>query len=232
MDLTRIHSNMISGLTSEEVSFLEMLTHQKNNIDQFTGLEFQATNSKDDDSLTFPELDDDVVKEIIKLEKEAENKSTGYQTNFYVNKFKQFLRENNIPDCIETMPERYLGSYLRFWYSRLRKADGTQYAPSTLICARAAIQRHMLSHDCSFNIIDGEHFRQANFTLKSVIAMKLREKVSISKNGSKFQALEDGDLTKLQAYFTRSNPVRLQHEVFFPYTLPFRISRTRVVAQY
>ena len=84
MDLTRIHSNMISGLTSEEVSFLEMLTHQKNNIDQFTGLEFQATNSKDDDSLTFPELDDDVVKEIIKLEKEAENKSTGYQTNFFM----------------------------------------------------------------------------------------------------------------------------------------------------
>lgn len=53
------------------------------------------------------------LTEIDSLEKETLNKSTGSQTNHYEGKFKEFLRENGLPN-IETMLERFLRSYLHF----------------------------------------------------------------------------------------------------------------------
>lgn len=216
MDITRIHSEMISGLDSDELSFVELLTHTNmNDIDQFTGLPFETTRSNENNISTadFPELNENILSEIDSLEKEAMNKSTDSQTKHYIGKFKGFLRENTLPDSIETMPERFLGSYLRFWYSKMRKSDGSMFAPSTMICARAAVQRYMENVGRNVNIIDGEHFKQANKTIKSIIALKLKEKASISQNT--FEALENDDLLKLKKYFSRDDPVRLQHEIFF-----------------
>ena len=67
------------------------------------------------------------------------------------------------------------------------------------------------------NIFDGEHFKQANKTMKSIIAptCKLKGKASTSQNA--FQALETDDLLKLKLrkqHFSRDDPVRLQHEIF------------------
>ena len=121
MDITRIHSEMISGLNSDELSFVELLTHtDMTDIDQFTGLPFERKNLQEDKVSTadFPELDENILIEIDALEKEALNKSTDSQTNHYAVKFKGFLRENSLPDSIETMPERFLGSIYAFGIPR------------------------------------------------------------------------------------------------------------------
>jgi hypothetical protein len=70
-------------------------------------------------------------------------KRTLAQTKLYSERFRTFLLKHGLPINFENIPERYLSQYLRFFYSELRKEDGSFYSPPSLICIRAAIHRHL-----------------------------------------------------------------------------------------
>lgn len=188
LNLSKIKGNQISGLSSENLNFLEILTNDDTNnyvYDQFTGLTDSQTaeiieSTADFDDTSYPDLSDEIMREIAKTEEDAKNKRTSDQTKQYVSKFKSFLRDEKLPTNIEEMPVKYLSQYLRFWYSKLSRQDGNFYSPSTLICMRAGIHRY-LSADIGrqVNILKDVEFNQANNMIKCMIAKYRRKRSTI-----------------------------------------------------
>lgn len=214
LDLSRISGNQISGLSSEELSFLETLMNDSTNDSTFN----QHTGLPEDFSLpdgTLPELPQDVLDEILKLEEECKNRNTNDQTKYYVKKFKEFLTSKGLPTSIETMPIKYLSQYLRFWYATSTKKDGKLYAPATLICMRAAVNRYLNESvvDRKVNIITDKDFNASNNALMAKIAKYIKTNTNSEKSG--YQAIDENDLKLLSKYFDRSTPQVLQHEVFY-----------------
>lgn len=231
LNLNKISGNMISGIDSNELSFLELLTSNIDDdtlINQFTGLPesielFDDVNINDiPDDQYLKDLEPDVILDLNQLEKNNSNKNTASQTQYYVDKFKLFLTSQKLPETIETMPVRYLSQYLRLWYAKSTKCNGEPFSPSTLVCMRAAIQRYLNSSDVNqnVNIIDGEDFKLANNTLKAVIAKYLKSKKGC-EDSSNLVAIDRDDLKLLSVYFTRSTPLILQQEVFYLFIYHF-----------
>ena len=150
---------MISGVSTEELQFLQDLSpfiDQQDQWNQWTGLKKDDTNFLDslltdvdlDLDVEIPEfhdLDEITVQSLDVMEKDEVPKSTSSQTLCYSTKFKDYLNSKGLPNTIESMPLRYLSQYLRLFYSSLKKDDNTYYAPATLGCIRAAINRYLTS---------------------------------------------------------------------------------------
>ena len=130
MSVERIAGRQISGLDSDEMDFLEDLlgsTDDNSVLNQWTGL---------DENIIFDDaynLDDIQLQEIEDLETEAKSKNTERQTKNYIKLLKNFLMENNLPQNIEDMPIRYLESYMRLFFTKIRKKDGDLYSVSSLV---------------------------------------------------------------------------------------------------
>ena len=77
------------------------------------------------------------------------------------------------------------------------------YAPQSLICFRAALQRHLTSLEVNkrMNLIDGEEFRRANGVLKSMIGMYLKRG---SEKTTAFGNIDKIDLIKIKEFFNSS----------------------------
>ena len=104
LDMTKNFGNEISGISTDELSFLELLTSSTENVvNQHTGLpeNFELPNQ-------LPEISKEILEEILKLEDEAKNKNTNEQTKYYTKNFKDFLSTERLPTCIETIPKQHL----------------------------------------------------------------------------------------------------------------------------
>ena len=120
-----------------------------------------------------------------------------------------------MPNDISTIPVRYLQSYLRLWFVKCRKEDGNIFSTSTYCRMRAAIHRY-LCDTRQLNLIDNNDFIAFHKTYKAVLQTSLvKNKKFVSEGGSGYPEIEPSDMKKLSGYFNRSDPVRLQDEVFF-----------------
>lgn len=149
-----------------------------------------------------------------KLETEAIPLGTRKQTNYYVNKFKIFLRERKLCDEIGRSPPRILNDYLRLLYSQLRTNTQDFYSPSTLVCIRASIHRYLTSPEVNrtINILQGEDFKRSNGVLRSMVAKYLQ---SNQPKRKEYEAITESDISKIRTYFQRKNLTMLQEEVIF-----------------
>ena len=137
------------------------------------------------------------------------------QTNAHIKAFKQFLAERNLPSQIETMPLRYLISYLRLWFSQLTRKDGSLYSPSSLCCIRASVHRYLIQ-ERNIELIGNKDFIEFNKAYEGAVAKSLKKrKVSLNEGDNCYPAIEKGDMEKLSTHFNRSSPQKLQDEVFF-----------------
>ena len=103
-----------------------------------------------------------------------------------------------------------------------KKDDGSEFAPSTLICMRAAIQRFLTSPGVNrqINLMDGQEFQLANNTLKASIGVFLRKNRG-KDTQTRTSAIDEKDLEKLSDYFDRTTPEKLQHEIFYNFIYHF-----------
>ena len=212
IDLQKIQDNQISGLDSDELNFMDYLLGNDEEdliFNQWTGLPTE-TELFDGYDLTEAQLN-----EIHILEEEAKSKSTERQTKTYVQKFKKFLDENKLPNNIEEMPIRYLESYLRLFFTRVRKDNHEHYAVPSLVCMRAAFHRYFLDKR-QLEIIDNPSFHHFDKTYKASIdaSLKHTEKLA-SEGGAGYTAIDTDDKKLLEKYFDRSTPERLQDEFFY-----------------
>lgn len=80
-----------------------------------------------------PILTADQLKELDNIETSGIPSSTSNQTKQHVTKFKKFLLSEGLSDNIEEVPAPYLNDYLRLFYAKIRKEDGTLFAPASLV---------------------------------------------------------------------------------------------------
>jgi len=172
----------------------------------------EQTVGDDDFTLLFElrDLAPEIEAELNFAEKLMKNKSTEQKTRENVNRFKTFLAENGYSQEIENMPSYFLDHYLRHFYSSLKKSDGTLYAPSTLLCIRSAINRH-LSNFRPVNICTDSEFKRSNVMLKIMVGKFMNAGGRIQR----YNPIEEKDMKTLSEYFDRNNPVSLQDEIIF-----------------
>ena len=209
--MNRIEGNQINGLDSEEMDFMEILCGNTGDeiFDQWTGLPIHTGLSE------AYELTENQLNEIHNLEEEAKSNNTKRQTEGYIKILKRFLETNNLPNNIEDMPIRYLESYLRLFFTKIRKRNNEHYAVASLVCMRAAFHRYLLEKR-RLEIIDNPSFHGFDKTYKASINASLKFKEEhISEGGCGFSSIDEDDLKSLGIYFNRSTPQRLQDEVFF-----------------
>jgi len=98
-------------------------------------------------------LNEEEEKMLLELEISGTSLSTAGQTARYVEKFRSFLKNNSKNSKFEDVNDETLNDYLRLFYASLRRQDdGKWYAPSTLVCIRAAIHRRLISPEINRNV--------------------------------------------------------------------------------
>ena len=208
INFANIPGGLISGKSASEVEEIakKSIERMDNPNDIFPPV------GDDDISLLFElkDLAPEIEAELNIAEELMKNKSTEHKTRENVTRFKTFLAENGYSQEIENMPSYFLDQYLRHFYSSLKKSDGTLYAPSTLLCIRSAINRH-LSNFRPVNICTDSEFKRSNVMLKIMVGKFMNAGGRIQR----YNPIEEKDMKTLSKYFDRNNPVSLQDEIIF-----------------
>ena len=207
INFSNIPGNQISGLNDE---MLAWVTEESNErvLEEISTSFLQSL-----DDITLSEIPEDVQKELDQIEKDSIPKTSVKQMNEAIERFKSFLREKSFSTDLLGIPIVLLNTYLRYFYSELRTRNGNFYAPASLVCIRAGINRYFSLNRPDVNIIGDQRFIKANRMLKTMVA---RYKTSNQpKSMEKYAAVEKEDLLKIRAYFDRSNAEVLQEEVMF-----------------
>lgn len=226
IDMTRIPGGKISGLGDEELNWVskESMERMVIELDNTFWNDFQF--NEDTDTV----LPEDLEKEMKQFENDNIPLSTRESTKRYVNNFKDFLKEKNLNEDIETVPVKFLAKYLQYYYYSLRKKDGTFMSPNTLKGIRAGLQRYFTSPEVNraINIIKDKEFERANGILKSLVAQWLKT----GNKAKQFCGIEPADILKLKSYFDRSNAIVMQQEVWFWITYQFGLRGRELLASF
>ena len=207
----------ITGIGTEEIEFLTNFSLPEfddgNTINQHTGMPFSFSEYLANEEVNdLPLLTTEELMEITRVEELALNKSTTKQTKNHVNELRTFLESKKLPNIIEKIPPKYLCQYLRLWFSTMKKRDGESYSLSTLACKRASIHR-FLQENTNYKLIGNKEFRLFEKAYNAIRRQSLSCKKSCLKT-SGYQPIEKEDMKRLDAYFDRSTPTRLQQDFF------------------
>ena len=211
LNLQNVPNNMISGIDSET---LEWVTKESNKRSIFEWSD-EFLKYLNDEEILESDIPEEVAEELDMLEKESIPQSSATQMKNAAKRFSNFLLEKGLSTNLKTVPKSVLNAYLRYFYSQLRTKTGIYYAPASLVCIRAGIQRYLQSppmNRTDLNIITDKEFAQANRMLKSMVA---KYKHSHQEKIDKFPAIEESDMHRIREYFDRSDPQVLQFEVMF-----------------
>ena len=143
-----------------------------------------------------------------------DNTSTATQTKFYVRKFKEFLQKEGLDADFESQDNKTLLKYLQYWLLNSKRTDGKNFKPQTYNCMKAAIHRHVLTTN-GRSIIGNPDFEQLKITQSACTTRYLEEPRTTEERESGYKDINEKDMTLINTYFNRSDPVRLQREVIF-----------------
>ena len=167
INLENIPDAMVSGLSTEMLDFVT----SESNYRYLKELDVFFLNQLENLEKMDKTLTNEQENQLNELEMYGNAKSSEEQSRRWVKEFKSFLRKEHLCENFETVPPKLLNDYLRLFYASLRKKDGTFYAPSSLVCVRAAIHRYLTSPNvnANVNILNDETFRRANGILKAMV---------------------------------------------------------------
>lgn len=133
-----------------------------------------------------------------------------------------WLRETDRPVDFETLSEEDLAQTLSVFYPSARTRDGEQYLKSSLMCIRAAIQRHLQGppHNRNINLVGGSAFSQANSIIKGTIKEMRKEGLDKTTRHSPIHPEDLKQIYTSGALLT-TTPTTLQNKVFFEISLHF-----------
>lgn len=192
INLENIPNNMISGMSTEMLEWASSDSSERGLYELSCDFVKMLENEEVE---VLHDISSDIDAELTSLQNEAIPKSTQYHMEKY---FKS-----------------YPFVYLRYYYSQLRKQDGTFYAPASLVCIRAGLYRYFTTQLIrkDINVISDCEFRGSNDMLKAMVYKFKRSNQPQSE--CKYPAIEMNDIVSIRTYFDRSNPLVLQQEVAF-----------------
>lgn len=201
----------ISGLTMDEIRLQRELFQLNDVVEKEMYEDFECPTLDELCALLPDESTSDLEAIAAQQYEDTKVVSTERQEIAAVERFKQFLTTNAfLPFDIDLCSEDELASKLRLFYATLRKEDGSLYAPTSLICARAGLFRYF-RRVRSLNIIENDKFHAANLALKAVARLFLKAGGRINH----YEAISEEDEGRLARYFDRASPTTLLHEVYF-----------------
>jgi len=202
---------MISGVGDDIFDFIT--TESSNRFIVELADEFKDELQKLDGN-EFPSLSDEDLEELKRIEMNAIPAGTQDQTKRHCKMFREFLGKRGLCESFEIAPDSVLNDYLRLFYANLRTKDNKFFAPSSLVCIRASLQRHLTSVNVNrvVNILNGDSFKRANAVLRGMVAKYLESGQTKQKS---FQSISEADLKKISLYFDRSSHKKIQEEVIF-----------------
>ena len=207
LNLANIPGEEISGLGTDELSWVSEESGSRF-LNELSDDFLKYLNNEEDDTIS-----NEVLEELDKIERSGIPQSSLKQMESTVKRFTNFLSSKNLSSDIKEVPVSILNNYLRYFYSELRTQDGLYYAPSSLICFRAALHRHFLFIRKDVNIISDHCFERSNRMLATMV-QKFKTS-NQTKNREAYPAIEKTDLLKMMEHFDRSNGEVLQQEVIF-----------------
>ena len=111
---------------------------------------------------------DDAAPQEQKLVEDAVPEQTRTATNFWLSVFQCFCREKQVQFNLKTCLAEELDDCLRKFYQGLKTKKGETYRRSSYLCARSALQRHLLYMK---HLLDwrSASFKQSNEVLEAVL---------------------------------------------------------------
>jgi hypothetical protein len=139
-NLENIPNKEFCGLDDEMMTFVseQSMVRYVNELSDSFRQELHALEEADIPDILnltecFPELDAEDVLALKTLENSSIPNSTQSQTQSHVKKLKEFLKNRQLSDSVETVPVSLLNDYLRLFYSSLKTNDGLYYSPASLV---------------------------------------------------------------------------------------------------
>jgi len=213
MNFSNIPGGMISGADDDVLKWIEEVSNERYLEELSFTFEENLNALDNEDGL----ISEEVENKLNEIETEAIPRSTMKQMIYNTRKFKKFLSEKNLDQNFEKLPCLILNKYLRYFYSELKREDGTPYAPASLICIRASLQRKLSLPEFgrpAINIISGDQFAGSNRMLKAMVARYLKSDDK-KKPEERYPPIEVDDMIKIRASFSRLTPTELQDEFVF-----------------
>jgi hypothetical protein len=172
---------------------------------------FENLMLEDQEDTTMVEVHEE---EMYKAEISSMPESSKRQMEEQGAKFLKFVKDRGTQEPnLKDMSDNDLNSLLRLYYYQLKTSNGELYAPASLVCIRAGIQRYIsVVYNRNINLV-AQHtaFDGSN----RMLACKIREYIKSGKSAICYDAIEDGDMAKLKLYFDRKNGEKLQDEMIF-----------------
>ena len=214
LNMDNVPGGLLSGVSDDLLDYITSESNERYLIE--CGALFDDYLIEQEGSLTNVDLPKEIEELLDDVENQSIPKTTKQQMRLHSENFRTFLRGKNLDASFEKVPAFILNKYLRYYYCELRKTDGKYYAPASLICIRAAIQRHLSSAEIksTYNIISGDEFKGANCMLKAMIS-KYLSSPDKKKPEEMYPPIEDQDMITIRTYFNRSSGTILQEEVAF-----------------
>lgn len=212
LNLSNFPNNEVCGLSTDELNWAAEQSSERFLNELSNGFLSDLAHI---DNEQFPELNEVIENELQRIEEEGIPDSSKAQMKRTVERFKTFLKNNNLDDNIERVPPKILNNYLRFFYSELKTKDGKFYAPKSLICFRAALHRYFSSPSVNrsdINILSSSDFSGSNRILKTMVGKYLS---SNPKETEKYPPIEASDMVSIRNYFDRNSAKIIQEEVIF-----------------
>ncbi|XP_069461384.1 uncharacterized protein KIAA1958-like isoform X2 [Ambystoma mexicanum] len=162
------------------------------------------------------------ASEIDILEIERNEKKTRQQTNWAVNVFKSWLKEQFKPEAFEHLSKGDLALILREFYATVRTTDSQQYSVSSYVCMRAGINRHINDppYSRNFNIMRDSEFNSANNVFLATLKKLKKEGKDAAES---HPAISPIDMQKLKnsKVLNTSTPEGLIRTVWFNIQIHF-----------
>lgn len=210
LNLQNVPGKCINGMDDELLDFITAESNDRYIIELENCFHEELLHMEQN----LPQLNKEDLEDLDKIESESIAVGTDAQTKRHALMFRNFLQQRQLCPDFERVPDRLLNDYLRLFYGNLRKNDDTFYSPSSLVCIRASIQRHLTSVTVNrtVNILHGDNFKRANGVLKGMVGKYLH---SNQAKSSSYEAISESDMQKINEYFDRSSNKKIQEEVLF-----------------
>ena len=160
IDMSRFTNCMISGMSSDQISAELDLNELEDIISADISFFLNEPGSEldkifgivPDNAPNIEELEDEDVRnlecEVTAMEKSMEIASTGKQEKLHVKMLEDFLQKYSALNVnLLSCDGDDLAKVLRLFFGSLKKKDGGDYAPASLICIRASIHCISILHE-------------------------------------------------------------------------------------
>ena len=154
----------------------------------------------------------------------SKNQNTEYSTRTWVKNYKTWAKNNDKEQCLEKLDPVDLNDALEKYFSNVKKQEGGEYEPSTLVNIQAAIDRYLKECRYQCSILKAVEFKGSREVLEGR-GRYLREELHMGQKPNRAQSLSLQEEEELWRSWLLGihDPSALVNTLWFLMTLHFSL---------